>query len=94
MREAINKDDEWSYGVIRWFNNQTGFGFISELIKPELTLALDKDIMLHYREIVSNSPRIRLAKGELVKFKKVTTEKGISAGSVEIYKDKLTSGEK
>lgn len=58
-------------GVVKWFNNKAGFGFITMLDDGEHK---NKDIFVHYSSIqVANSQYKYLVKGEYVDFELVHT---------------------
>lgn len=58
-------------GVVKWFNNKAGFGFITMLDEGEHK---NKDIFVHYSSIqVANSQYKYLVKGEYVDFELVHT---------------------
>jgi cold shock protein len=59
-------------GVVKWFNNKAGFGFITMLDDGEHK---NKDIFVHYSSIqVTNSQYKYLIKGEYVDFELVHTD--------------------
>ena len=59
-------------GMVKWFNNKSGFGFITVCSEGELC---DKDIFAHYSSIrVTNSQYKYLVQGEYVEFKLVKSE--------------------
>ncbi len=63
-----------STGVVKWFNDAKGFGFIT--LDGE-----DKDCFVHYSSIASEGFR-SLAEGERVEFDLVAGQKGPAAENV------------
>jgi len=61
-------------GVVKWFDNKKGFGFI----KGE---EQDQDIFVHYSSIEGNGFR-GLKDGEAVEFEIIESEKGLQACKV------------
>ena len=66
-KPAMNK------GTVKWFNNQKGYGFISDE-----TL---KNIFVHYSGIVSDGFKT-LEEGAAVQFEVIEGEKGVQAVNV------------
>lgn len=66
-----------SKGIIKWFNNEKGYGFING---PE-------DIFVHYSAINLEGYKT-LSEGQEVEFKLVKTEKGLQATNVVPVKQK------
>ena len=64
-------------GIVKWFNNEKGFGFIEYL--P------DKDVFVHYSTIKMNGYKT-LNEGDLVQYDLMDTNKGLQATNVEILK--------
>lgn len=62
-------------GIVKWFNDQKGFGFIS----PE---SGTKDIFVHHSAIMSDGFR-SLAEGDRVEFSVEEGPKGPAAANVE-----------
>lgn len=61
-------------GRVKWFNNRSGFGFITVCDEGDLK---DKDIFVHWSAIkVENSQYKYLVQGEYVEFNVVKPEKG------------------
>jgi cold shock protein len=59
-------------GIVKWFNNEKGFGFIE---------SEQKDYFVHYKEV--QSPGFKsLNQGERVKFTPGKSEKGLVAKGV------------
>ncbi len=57
-------------GIVKWFNNKTGFGFITSLDEPHAP----KDIFTHYSSITSSNSLYKyLVQGEYVEFEIVAT---------------------
>lgn len=61
-------------GVVKWFNNVKGFGFI----EPE---SGDGDIFVHYSEIQSDGYKT-LSRGQIVKYEVREGPKGMQAMNV------------
>jgi CspA family cold shock protein len=61
-------------GRVKWFNNRSGFGFITVCDDGDLK---DKDIFVHWSAVkVENSQYKYLVQGEYVEFNVVKPEKG------------------
>ena len=60
-------------GVVKWFNNEKGFGFIE--------LEANKDVFIHYSNIEMNAYK-SLTEGDIVTYELVETEKGLQAHKV------------
>ena len=60
-------------GVVKWFNDEKGFGFIAREGGP--------DVFVHYRAI-NGSGRRTLAEGQSVTFEVVDGQKGPAAENV------------
>lgn len=60
-------------GIVKWFNNEKGYGFIEVKDKD--------DIYVHYSSIIKKGYK-SLVKGELVQFELVNTKNGYSAKNV------------
>jgi len=63
-----------SEGVVKWFNSQKGYGFIS--------VPNGSDVFVHYADI-SNKNGKKLSKGQSVSFEAVQGEKGPRAENVK-----------
>ncbi len=63
-------------GIVKWFNNVRGYGFINRNESSE-------DIFVHYRNIKGDGYR-SLKEGQKVLFSLVEGEKGLHAEEVEI----------
>jgi len=61
-------------GVVKWFSNQKGYGFIT----PDNG---GKDVFVHHSAIVGEGYKT-LAEGQKVKFQITNTEKGDQAANV------------
>ena len=65
-----------STGTVKWFNEEKGFGFISQTDGG-------KDVFVHYRSIVSEGFR-SLIEGQQVEFNVEQGQKGLQAANVTI----------
>jgi len=69
-------------GRVKWFNNKSGFGFITLCADESATTATEassetKDIFVHYSSIVVNKSQYKyLVQGEYVDFELAKPEKG------------------
>jgi CspA family cold shock protein len=68
-----------SKGIIKWFNNEKGYGFING--------SVDEDIFVHYTAIKQDGYKT-LSEGQIVEFDLVKTEKGLQATNVRTVKEK------
>lgn len=68
-----------SKGIIKWFNNEKGYGFING--------SVDEDIFVHYTAIKQDGYKT-LSEGQTVEFDLVKTEKGLQATNVRAVKEK------
>ena len=59
-----------SKGIIKWFNNEKGYGFI--------TGSVDEDIFVHYTAIKQDGYKT-LSEGQIVEFNLIKTDKGLQA---------------
>ena len=66
-------------GVVKWFNRQKGFGFIS----PDGAGEDTQDVFVHFKAIVADGYR-NLTRGQRVKFEAITGPKGKFATKVII----------
>ena len=72
-----------SRGIIKWFNNEKGYGFING--------SVDEDIFVHYTAIKQEGYKT-LSDGQTVEFDLVRTEKGLQATNVKtVNEDSLTA---
>ena len=68
--------------IVKWFNNQKGFGFI---LGNE---NIENDILVHYSAIIDQKEGFKsLIKDELVEFDLVKTKHGYRAKNVITIKD-------
>ena len=67
-----------SKGIIKWFNNEKGYGFINNN-EPE-------DIFVHYTAIKQDGYKT-LSEGQTVEFNLIKTEKGLQAIDVKPVKE-------
>lgn len=63
-------------GKVKWFNNQKGYGFI--------TSEEEKDIFVHYSDIISADKYKTLTENSTVAYDIETTEKGVKAINVQV----------
>ena len=72
-----------SRGIIKWFNNEKGYGFING--------SVDENIFVHYTAIKQEGYKT-LSEGQTVEFDLVRTEKGLQATNVKtVNEDSLTA---
>jgi len=62
-------------GVVKWFNDTKGFGFIQR--------STGQDVFVHYTSIVGEDDRKTLTEGQRVQFKVTTGQKGLQAEAVQ-----------
>ncbi len=67
-----------SKGIIKWFNNEKGYGFING--------SVDEDIFVHYTAINQEGYKT-LSEGQTVEFDLIKTEKGLQATNVKAIKE-------
>lgn len=65
-------------GVVKWFNDKKGFGFITDD-------ATGRDVFVHYKHIISNESRKKLDQDDRVEFNIETNEKGNIATNVQKF---------
>ena len=68
-----------SKGIIKWFNNEKGYGFI--------TGSVDEDIFVHYTAIKQYGYKT-LSEGQIVEFNLIKTDKGLQATNVKTVNEK------
>ena len=68
-----------SKGIIKWFNNEKGYGFI--------TGSVDEDIFVHYTAIKQDGYKT-LSEGQIVEFNLIKTDKGLQATNVKTVNQK------
>lgn len=69
-------------GIVKWFNNEKGYGFIEYTEK--------EDIFVHYSAIKQEGYKT-LEEGQLVEFKLLETGKGLQALDVVVVKELSTT---
>lgn len=69
-------------GIVKWFNNEKGYGFIEYTEK--------EDIFVHYSAIKQEGYKT-LQEGQLVEFKLLETGKGLQAVDVVVVKELSTT---
>lgn len=67
-----------SKGIIKWFNNEKGYGFING--------KSDEDIFVHYTSIKIDGYKT-LTEGQEVEYTLIKTDKGLQATSVKPVKE-------
>ena len=68
-----------SKGIIKWFNNEKGYGFING--------SADEDIFVHYTSIKQDGYKT-LSEGQVVEFNLIKTYKGLQATDVKTVNEK------
>lgn len=68
-----------SKGIIKWFNNEKGYGFING--------SVDEDIFVHYTAIKQDGYKT-LSEGQEVEFELIKTDKGLQATNVRTVNEK------
>ncbi len=67
--------NDLSTGVVKWFNDEKGFGFIQQE-------GGEKDIFVHYKSIINCTGRRTLYEGQEVSFEITEGQKGPQAENV------------
>lgn len=75
-----------SKGTVKWFNNQKGYGFITDTEGNET--------FVHYSDIANVKGFKTLAEGDVVEFDVVDVEKGKQAVNVMVVESYYTKFEK
>lgn len=68
-------------GIVKWFNNEKGYGFIQ--------YKEGNDIFVHYSMILSDGYKT-LSEGDIVQFELIETDKGLQAIKVNKVGSKTT----
>ena len=68
-----------SKGIIKWFNNEKGYGFING--------SADEDIFVHYTSIKQDGYKT-LSEGQVVEFNLIKNDKGLQATDVKTVNEK------
>ena len=68
-----------SKGIIKWFNNEKGYGFING--------SVDEDIFVHYTAIKQDGYKT-LSEGQVVEFNLIKTYKVLQATDVKTVNEK------
>lgn len=66
-------------GVVRWFDNEKGYGFID---------CENNDVFVHYKAVEQDGYK-SLSQNQKVKFYMIETEKGLQAKNVAILEEML-----
>lgn len=75
-----------SKGIIKWFNNEKGYGFINNS-----DITSDEDIFVHYTSIKKDGYKT-LSEGQTVEFNLIKTDKGLQATDVKsVNEEELTA---
>jgi CspA family cold shock protein len=69
------RGDLMASGKVKWWNNKSGFGFISQ--------DQGQDVFVHHTDVVGNGFKV-LTPGEDVTFEIVSTDKGPKAEKVQL----------
>jgi CspA family cold shock protein len=72
-KEAIRRVSGMAKGSVKWFNDQKGYGFITQEDGP--------DVFVHYTAISGEGFRT-LAEGQEIEFEIVEGDKGLQAANV------------
>ncbi|HFD13269.1 MAG TPA: cold-shock protein [Crenotrichaceae bacterium] len=67
--------EEVETGVVKWFNDEKGFGFIER--------ENGSDVFVHFRSIIGTGRRT-LIEGQQVSFEVTESEKGLQADNVTV----------
>jgi CspA family cold shock protein len=71
-------ENETKTGTVKWFNDQKGYGFITQDDGP--------DVFVHFSDIVGSGYRT-LREGQRVTFTVVRDEKGLKAQNVRLLQE-------
>ena len=79
--QSVNDNNKlnMSKGIIKWFNNEKGYGFING--------SVDEDIFVHYTAIKQDGYKT-LSEGQVVEFNLIKTDKGLQATDVKTVNEK------
>ncbi len=68
-------------GIVKWFNDAKGYGFI----EPDGKREGEKDFYVHFSEIKGQSGRKTLVEGDRVEFKAGTGDRGKGPVALEVH---------
>jgi CspA family cold shock protein len=77
FKEVIMADNNTETGVVKWFDEGKGFGFIA----PEQG---GKDLFAHFKEIRSGEGFRSLTEGQRVEFEVTQGQKGPQASNIRV----------
>ena len=72
----------WLNGIIKWFDNEKGFGFLAPL-DPQSLEPTDEEVFVHHTAIIGPPHYHKVHRGVLVRYQAVQNEKGLAASQVE-----------
>ena len=88
MNEITENTKGKMKGVIKWFSNKLGYGFIIPVIESSGTgeLDMDKEVFVHFSSIETPEENgfKTLYRGDKVLFELVENDRGLEARAVEI----------
>lgn len=77
MVDFIDSSNNIMRGVVKWFNDEKGFGFITNSLK--------EDIFIHYSAIEGEGYK-SLNESDEVEFELIITDKGFQAKNIKLLK--------